>query len=231
MGISMATIYSNQMSGAWKNRIAREEKQLLQQIAPHVYGEARPPSAPAHHSAPFATDLDTSSRPTKSTNESHVGNHQATTQKASLAPPPTAASSRSRASESRAQSRASESRAQSRATDVSSRMSNHSSITARESARGHPSEYRPDTAASMRSQSTCTSIATSQMRTQLEPSRSGRRTAGLPGDHMLKQKMKKLELQVEEEKNARIAMEREVQELRSEVCSSRGASRRTNRAA
>merc|ERR1711907_461675 len=222
MGISMATIYSNQMSGAWKNRIAREEKQLLQQIAPHVYGEARPPSAPAHHSAPFATDLDTSSRPTKSTNQSHVGNHQATTQKASLAPPPTAASSRSRASESRAQSRA---------TDVSSRMSNHSSITARESARGHPSEYRPDTAASMRSQSTCTSIATSQMRTQLEPSRSGRRTAGLPGDHMLKQKMKKLELQVEEEKNARIAMEREVQELRSEVCSSRGASRRTNRAA
>merc|ERR1712070_1049170 len=51
----MATIYSNQMSGAWRARCAKEEQQLMQQLAPHLY----PPTeerAPAHHSAPFAVD-------------------------------------------------------------------------------------------------------------------------------------------------------------------------------
>jgi len=68
----MATIYSNELSGAWKNRCAREEKQLLQQLAPHIYGPSSSRSqTPAHHSAPFATEIEPKKLGESSTNANH----------------------------------------------------------------------------------------------------------------------------------------------------------------
>ena len=49
----MAVMYSNTMSGAWKGRVKQEEKYLLQQMG---VIKSRPPSAPAHQNAPWATD-------------------------------------------------------------------------------------------------------------------------------------------------------------------------------
>merc|ERR1711934_967824 len=57
----MATIYCNQMSGAWRNRCAKEEQQLLQNIAPHLFPD-KIERAPAHHNAPFACEPQATSR-------------------------------------------------------------------------------------------------------------------------------------------------------------------------
>jgi len=54
--MATATIYSTQMSGAWRDRCAKEEKQLLYQLAPHLYANPNGEQAPAHHSAPWACD-------------------------------------------------------------------------------------------------------------------------------------------------------------------------------
>jgi len=50
------------------------------------------------------------------------------------------------------------------------------------------------------------------------------RTAGVPGDFELQKKLAKLEKQVNEERDARMAMEKQVKELREEVCSDHGRS-------
>merc|ERR1712188_280857 len=90
----------------------------------------------------------------------------------------------------------------------------------------HEGSVRPDTASSCRSGSTCmshdtslaTSIATGGRDFTGAPS-SGRRTAGISSEHQLRKKMAMLEHEVEQERKARLKMEKQVQDLRSEVCS------------
>merc|ERR1712153_23417 len=66
MGTNTAnmTMYSNQMSSAWKNRIAKENLKVLEglnmvpkQSSRRDESGRRDTNTPAHHSAPFACDI------------------------------------------------------------------------------------------------------------------------------------------------------------------------------
>merc|ERR1711924_429095 len=87
---------------------------------------------------------------------------------------------------------------------------------------------RPGTAVSCRSEVTSASLATSIGTNGQDfangrcPTASSQRTAGVSNDYVLRKKMAKLEEEVEQERKARLKMEQQVHELRSEL--SRGGS-------
>lgn len=205
----MATIYSNTMSGAWKSRIGREEKYLLEQMG---VVQRRPPSAPAHQNAPFATDM-----------EVIKGKVDVPQAQPSSTRPGTAKSMSGRTT-----SRAS----------VSSNAMDKSAMPTKVGTRKlvppgtittDRSEPRCETAMSVRSNTTATTVGTTEISKSgaldtVRPGTSKSRTAGISSDFQLQKKLANLEKQVHRERDARVAMEKQVKALREEVCSDHGRS-------
>jgi len=180
MGTNTAnmTMYSNQMSGAWKNRIAKENLKVLEglnmvpkQSSRRDESGRRDTNTPAHHSAPFACDI----VPNNKNNNNNNNNN------------------RSRQSTSR-----------------SSRPSTSAT-------RPGTCASRPSTSASRQSCDSFASGRSSHRADQADWNQQSSRTAGLGAEHEVLKKMANLEAQVQREREARLQMEDQVSQLKTQL--------------